>query len=145
MSQGMMSYAEPGVPVLYLAPNVTDEELGAALRSSLANSRRVTLEEFQEIFHSRIVQDLEKERTASAISRYGYKTKRAMYKNMDTCTISLFDDQIEIQPTHQKSLDVYTVRKNGGPFALSVAAAATDAEIGALLREAFTRCTSAIR
>ncbi|MET2524668.1 contact-dependent growth inhibition system immunity protein [Ralstonia pseudosolanacearum] len=145
MSQGVMSYAEPSVEPSYLDPQVDDDLLGRALREALAKSRQVSVEDFQKIFQSGVVQKLGKEREALAMEKYGYKTRRAMLKKMDTCSVSVVDNQIEIQPTHQKSLDGWTVTTDEGPFPLYVPGTATDVELGAALREGFKRCTSAIR
>lgn len=142
MSQGMMGYSEPDAPPQYLVPSVSDEDLGSRLRLALAASKRVPVEEFQKIFRSGIVQEIAKEREKLAMENYGYKTRRAMYKKMDTCTISHFEGRIEIQPSHQKSLDGYTGIEDA---ALDVPVTASDAELGAALREGFKRCTSAIR
>jgi len=144
-SVGMIGYPEPSVSPCYLPPDIDDVDLGGALRAALASSKSVDAEEFQRIWNSGIIEKIERDREDFAKKNYGYKTKRAMYKNMDTCTISYFEDRIEIQPTHQKSLDGYTARKDTGPFPLDVPVTATDAELGAALREAFKRCTSAIR
>lgn len=71
--------------------------------------------------------------------------KACYVEKMDSCNVAVFDEKIEIQPLHQKSLDGYTARKDTGPFSSNVPATATDAELGAALREGFKRCTSAIR
>ncbi|WP_082221316.1 contact-dependent growth inhibition system immunity protein [Herbaspirillum chlorophenolicum] len=141
MSRGMLGYAEPSVSPCFLAPFVDNEALGNALRNALSESRLVSAEEFQKIFHSGIVQELEKKRDVEAMKTYGYKTKRALYEKMDFCSVSLFEHQIEIQPTHKKSLDGWTVKRDEGPFSLYVPKSAADEELGAALREGFTRCT----
>ncbi|QIE17498.1 contact-dependent growth inhibition system immunity protein [Xanthomonas oryzae] len=81
------------------------------------------------------------------MKNYGYKTKKAMLRSMDSCSVSALveSEEIKIQPMHQKSLDGYTARKDTGPFPLFVPNTATDAELGAALREGFKRCTSSIR
>jgi len=145
MSQGMLSYAEPSASPQYLDPYADDESLGKAVREALSHSKRVSIDEFQNIFHSGIIQKNADERNALAMKEYGYKTKRAMWKKMDSCGVAVFDDRIEIQPTHQKSLDSYTANKTEGPFPLDIPTTASDAELGAVLREGFKRCTSAIR
>ncbi|WP_267112292.1 contact-dependent growth inhibition system immunity protein [Xanthomonas sacchari] len=145
MSLGMMGYAEPDVLPKYILPVASDAELGAALRLALGESKQVSAEDFQRIIHSGIVQNNAKERDALAMKKYGYKTRRAMYQNMDECSVDVFDDKIEIQPMHQRALDGYTARKDTGPFPISVSLTANDVELGAALREGFRRCTSAIR
>ncbi|WP_197388765.1 contact-dependent growth inhibition system immunity protein [Ralstonia pseudosolanacearum] len=144
-SVGMMAYPEPSASPHYLSPDVGDAALGSALRAALASSKHVSVEEFQKIWNSGVIENIESERDDWIKKQYGYKTKRAMYKNMDTCNVSGIDDRVKIQPTHQKTLDGYTVRKDEGPFPLYVPGAAADAELGAALREGFKRCTSAIR
>lgn len=145
MSQGMLDYAEPDSPPHYLAPDVNNETLGHTLRLALKASKRVSVEEFQKIWTSRIVHKLGDERDAWAMKHYGYKTKRAMYKNMDRCSISVADGQIEIAPMHHKSLDGYSGISNDGPEILRIPETATDTELGAALREGFARCTSALK
>lgn len=145
MSQGMLSYAEPSVLPHYLPPDVDDATLGRTLRIALAASKQVSVEEFQKIFQSGVVQQLGKDRAALAMKQYGYKTKRAMYRQMDCCWISVADGQIEIAPAHHKSLDGYTANKIDGPFPLYVAETVSDAELGAALREGFRHCTSSVR
>jgi len=143
MSQGMLQYAEPAVSPWYLPPSVEDELLGHTLRLALKASRRISVEEFQKLFHSGVVQKNGEERNALAMKQYGYKSKRAMYKHMDNCSISVADGQIEIAPQHHNSLDGYSATTDG-PHPLYIAETATDAELGAALREGFTRCTSAM-
>lgn len=144
MSQGMLAYAEPSASPHYLPPDVDDATLGRTLRIALAASKRVSVEEFQKIFQSGVVQQLGKDRDAWAMKQYGYKTKRAMYRKMNCCWISVSDGQIEVAPAHHKTIDGYTANKTDGPFPLYVAETVSDAELGAALREGFMRCTSAI-
>lgn len=144
-SRGMLRYAEPDAPAHYLPPDVDDATLGKTLRVALAASKTVSVSEFQKIFHSGIVQKLGKERNAWAMQHYGYKTKRAMFRNMDNCSVSAFEGMIEISPSHHDSLDGYSADKRTGPFPLSVSATATDAELGAAIREGFKRCTSSVK
>jgi hypothetical protein len=145
MSQGMLSYAEPSADPIYLVPEVSDSELGRSIRRGLSLSRRVTVSEFQEIFKSKIVELNAKARDDWAIKQFGYKKKRDLSKNMDTCLIQVGDGRIEIQPTHQNSLDTYTITKDDGPFPLYVDENVSDAELGATLKRAMTQCTSSIR
>ncbi|WP_428941074.1 contact-dependent growth inhibition system immunity protein [Xanthomonas oryzae] len=146
MSKGMLWYADPDMQSKYLDPDVADSELGYLLRMTLAESRQVSVEDFHKILNSRIVQERSKEREKWEMKNYGYKTKKAMLRNMITCSISVGNggDQIEIQPTHKDSLDGYTIKKDTGPFPLYIPTTATDAELGAALREGFKRCTSSI-
>ncbi|MGS0515332.1 contact-dependent growth inhibition system immunity protein [Xanthomonas oryzae pv. oryzicola] len=143
MSKGVLRYADPDIEPKYLASDVDDGELGCALRMTFEASRCVSTEDFNKIFHSGVVQERAKEQDKWEVRNYGYKSKKAMMKNMAVCTV-LVGDEIKIQPTHKKSLNGYTIKKDTGPFPLFVPKTATDAELGAALREGFKRCTSSI-
>ncbi|WP_459204131.1 contact-dependent growth inhibition system immunity protein (plasmid) [Ralstonia pseudosolanacearum] len=144
MSQGVLDYVDPDVAPHYLELGANDAELGEALRSALRESRCVSVEDFQGLFKSGAIQSAEQERAVWAMARYGYKTKRAMYKNMKCCWIKFQDEVIEIKPTFHKSMDCYTGLSSGGPEIIHLRDAVSDAELGAALREGFTRCTVAL-
>ncbi|MGS0537864.1 contact-dependent growth inhibition system immunity protein [Xanthomonas oryzae pv. oryzicola] len=146
MSDGMLLYADPDMQPKYLDPDVADSELGYLLRVTLAESRQISVEDFHKILNSHVVQDRAKEREKWEMKNYGYKSKRSMLRGMNSCSVSALgeSEDIKIQPMHQKSLDGYTARKDTGPFPLFVPKTATDAELGAALREGFKRCTSSI-
>jgi len=140
---GMIAVGDSDVEPEYLASNVDDAKLGELLRQCLLSSRKIEMAEFQELFQSGAFNELDDVREKAAMQKYGYKTKRALYKNMDRCSVDLVDGKIKIQPMHHKSLDSYTVTKNG-PEPLFLDASISDAELGAALREGFKRCTSAV-
>jgi hypothetical protein len=142
MSRAGLRYADPDVEPFYLEPDVDNQVLGNTLRIALSKSKEIVGIKFMEIFKSGRVQEKDKEENKKLMKQYGYKTKRALYKNMDKCSISVFEGNIEIQPTHHDSLDGYSANQNKGPFALLIPETATDEELGAAVREGFTRCTS---
>lgn len=144
MSQGGMNYAEPSVDPQYLSLDVDDAALGCALRLALSQSKKISGKEFVELFNSRKIHDLGLTREKATMQKYGYKTKRALYKNMLCCWISVFDGKIQIKPTHHKSLDSYSGISNDGPEIQLLSITVSDAELGAALREGFKRCTSAV-
>jgi hypothetical protein len=142
-SMGMIGYPEPEAEPYYLAPYADNATLGNAVRKALSASKRLTVEEFQKLFSSGVIQRLIEDRTNAVMQKYGYKTKRAMCKNMNNCSIDMVDGKIRIQPMHHKTVDGYSATK-GGPAPLSIDATASDAELGDALREGFKRCTSAL-
>lgn len=144
ISIGMVNYPEPSAKAHYLAPDVDDDKLGGVLRLALADSKRTSAAEFQKIFASGEIQKLADERTKYAMQRYGYKSKKAMFKEMMCCWVSVLEDQIKIQPTHHKSIDGYSGISQEGSEILSLSVNATDADLGAALRDGFKRCTSAV-
>jgi hypothetical protein len=144
-STGMLAYPEPSAEPHYFSYDVDDLVLGRALRIALGNSRVTEMEEFQRIWKSGEIQKLESERSAWAMKEYGYKTRRAMYRFMNCCSIERKDGTIDIYPMHHKSLDTYRGISHDGPEILHLPEVASDAELGAALREGFRRCTSAIK
>ena len=142
---GMISFVDPYSAPTYFEPDVDDATLGHAVRVALQAFRQVSVDEFQKIFKSGIVQQRFKEKENDEMLTYHYKTRKAHYKNMATCSVYIVDNQIKIQPTHQDSLDGYTVTKDEGPFPLYLPESTSDAELGAELRKGFTLCTSIYR
>jgi hypothetical protein len=140
---GMIAVGDSEIDPEYLVPDVDDAILGATLRQCLQKSRHIEMSEFQRMFKAGLFNQLDEERNQAAMQKYGYKTKRAMYKNMDNCSVDLVDGKIKIQPMHHKSLDGYSATKDG-PEPLVVDVSISNAELGAALREGFKRCTSAI-
>ncbi|MEY4077282.1 MAG: hypothetical protein RIQ69_1652 [Pseudomonadota bacterium] len=138
---GMINVGDPLVEPEYLAPDVDDAMLGATLRQCLQKSRHIEMSEFQKMFKAGVFNQLDEERNQAAMQKYGYKTKRALYKNMLCCWISMFDGKVKIAPSHQKSVESYTATKDG-PEPFTLHGPISDAELGAALREGFKRCTA---
>ncbi len=141
---GMIIVGDPLVEPQYLAHDVDDVMLGTTLRQCLQKSRQIEMTDFQKMFKAGVFNQLDEERSQAAMQKYGYKTKRALYKNMLCCWISVFDGKIEIKPTHHKALDAYSGISNDGPEIQHLPVTCSDAELGAALREGFKHCTSAV-
>lgn len=143
-STGMFTYGEPNAPLHYLPPDANDAQLGQTLRIALKASKQVAIEEFQKIWKSGILKNNEIEREARMMQEYGYKTKRAMYKHMVTCSVEVADGQIEISPSHSDRKGGHSRNANDEIENVRLPDTASDAELGAALREGFKRCTGAI-
>lgn len=141
MSQGMLAFADPEVERQFLPPESDDTTLGQALRRSLGKSRSVSVDEFQRIFKSGQVQQVEKQNASFMMQTYGYKIRKAMLQHMKTCTVSSSGSAIEIQPTHRDSLETHRVHKSDSLFPLMVENSASDRDLGAALRQAVRKCT----
>lgn len=137
---GMIVVGDPLVEPRFLAQDVDDVLLGAALRDCLYKSRHIDVSDFQKMFKAGVFNQLDEERNQAAMQRYGYKTKRALYKNMRCCWVGLSGEEIEIAPSHQKSVDSYASFKEG-PESLVLNGSIFDAELGFALRRGFERCT----
>jgi hypothetical protein len=123
--------------VIYLAPDVNDEALGRALLEALARSRFIFPPDpnFSEAErYLRCIRNWQND----FMRRYGYKTKRDAYKNMDWCETARSEGKISIKP-HKRA---GTERFRSLPPEETVVIPATDDSlaVGAALRLALDRC-----
>jgi hypothetical protein len=135
-----------------LPPEVSDEILGLAVRDALAHSRFVLPERRTDVWqHPDVEFDLElddykktAERYAAWIKNlmehYGYKTKRALFKDMESCTIVSRSGLLTIQPSRHQKLEQWGREKTDQIEDVTIPADSAPAEIGAALRLAFRRC-----
>ena len=123
--------------MIYLAPNAGDQALGQALLEALARSRFIFPPDpdFSEADrYLRCIRDWQKH----FMERYGYKTKRDAYKNMDWCETARSEGKISIKP-HKRDKPEYFRRLP--PEKTVVIPATDDAEaVGAAVRLALSRC-----
>ncbi len=124
-----------------LPPNAEDRLIGEKVMLALSNSR--TLNELEE----RVVFfDLEKGKEqysswiAMLMEKYGYKTKRALFKNMRNCGVHLVNNIITIQPSFHETLEGWSGDTISKSDYVVLTADSSQAEIGAGLRLALSRC-----
>lgn len=123
--------------VIYLERDASDEAMGRALLEALARSRYIFPPDpqFSEAErYMRCYRNWQKD----FMQRYGYKTKRDAYKNMDWCRAKRSEGKIAVQP-HKRDKPEYF---HDLPSEKTVVILATDdAETaGAALRLALDRC-----
>lgn len=123
-----------------LSPDADDESLGMALRDALAKSRRMTLEEVRVFFDRDGLQQRYDAWVKDLMSRYGYKTRRALFKDMKSCGVELQDGVITIRPSNHEKLEGWSGDGIAEEDRVKLPADCSDAELGARLRLAFSRC-----
>jgi len=74
------------------------------------------------------------------MERYGYRTRRALFKDMEYCGIFRKDEKIVFWPLIHKKLELWSRLKSDGIEDVIVPANGSPSEIGAALRLAFDRC-----
>lgn len=80
--------------------------------------------------------------TQDLMARYGYKTKRALFKDMKNVSIESKNGVMTFSPSHHEKMEAWGREKGRDSFEdVMVSASSTAAEIGAALRLAFSRCT----
>ena len=147
------SHADFRMPAHRLSPDVTDEELGLVVLEALSKSRFVLgtpragsvyppdVEFDAELYDMNLSAERYQKWLAELMQSYGYKTKRALLKNMHSCSITKMQDIITISPSHHEKLEAWGREKGDGIEDVIIPADSTPSEIGAALRLAFSRCT----
>ncbi|WP_313656403.1 contact-dependent growth inhibition system immunity protein [Pantoea sp.] len=128
-------------PSHLLLPDVDDKSLGDVILQALSDSRTLTeLADRVEFF------DLEKGKEKYAtwidtlMEKYGYKTKRALFKNMKKCGIHLVNNVITIRPSFHEKLEAWSGERISESDYVVLPADSSPAEIGAGMRLALSRC-----
>lgn len=147
------SRADPQGVEHFFSPDAADNELGFALLDALAHSRFVLSEPRKDVWihpeatFDRALYDysLTNQRygqwVGSTLKRYGYKTKRALFKEMKKCSIESKKDQIIIRPSHHEKLEVWSGKGLSESDYVIIPSGSSPAAVGAALRLAFSRCT----
>lgn len=145
------SRRDPKGKQILLSPDTSDEVLGLAVLDALAHSRFVLgaprtdvwvhpeVEFDMDLYDHRRVAERYAAWTKALMERYGYKTKRALFKDMKNCHIHREGDVITMHPSHHEKLEHWG--GGDGIEKLVIPADSTPEKIGASLRLAFSRCT----
>jgi hypothetical protein len=137
--RGLRAYDPQGKDVI-LGLDVHDNALGVAVWEALAVSRFLSPKEAMEFLDYRTGGDEYEVRVKSLMGMHGYANKRAMFKKMKSCGITLSKGGMEIRPLIHEKLDWWGQTKNDGIENVLIPANSAFHEIGAALRLAFSRC-----
>jgi len=111
------SRADPLGVEHHASPEIIDQELGVMVLDALAHSRIVLPKPREDVWiHPEATfdmdlydYDLTSQRydhwVSSTLEHYGYKTKRALFKDMKKCSIESKMGQITIRPSHHGKLE----------------------------------------
>ncbi|MBN6114403.1 contact-dependent growth inhibition system immunity protein [Xanthomonas campestris pv. phormiicola] len=147
------SRADPQGVEYFLNTDVADEELGFAVLDALAHSRFVLSEPREDVWiHPEVTfdrelynYDLTNQRydqwVGGILEQYGYKTKRALFKDMKNCSIESKCGQITIRPSHHEKLEAWSGKGIGEGDHVIIPSGSSPSDVGAALRLAFSRCT----
>ena len=124
--------------VIYLPPNASDDVLGRALLEALDRSRFIWPDDEPEFFEWKRFTQCSRNWQEDFMRRYGYRTKREAYNNMDWCRAERSEGKISIEP-HKRDKPEYF--RDLPPDRTVVVPAMDDAAAaGAALRLALDRC-----
>lgn len=148
--------ADPKGKQHLLPTDADDAALGEALMDALTHSRFVLGERRTDVWvHPDVEYDMDLydyqkniARYAAWIEnlkqRYGYKTKKTLFRKMDNCGVEQVDGKIRISPMHHEKLEGWGREKDDVFEDVIISDQSTTNEIGAAIRLALSRCTSAI-
>jgi hypothetical protein len=121
-----------------LPPDAGDDALGRALLEALDKSRFIWPSDERAFFEAERIVRCYRDWQKDFMRRYGYKTKRDAYKNMDWCWTERSEGTISIKP-HKRDKPEYW--RDLPPDRTVVIPSTRDvAALGAALRLALDRC-----
>jgi hypothetical protein len=124
--------------IFYLSPEGTDDALGQALLEALGRSRFVLPRDDPESFKREKCERCEQNWQKDFMRRYGYKTRREVYRTMDWVRAERSEGKISFQP-HNRGKPGHWIWLAADKVV--VISATTDAAAaGAALRLALNRC-----
>lgn len=124
-----------------LSSGADADAVGTALRDALSRSRLLTLSEYGEFFDYQKSKQQYTTWIDALMTRYGYKTKRALFKNMKSCSVEVGEGVMTIRPSHHEKLEAWSGDGITEEDYVVIPVDSPPAEIGAALRLAFSRCT----
>lgn len=124
--------------VVYLTPSTADDALGRAMLEALDKSRFIWPPDEPEFFKWQRYVLCYRNWQKDFMRRYGYKTKREAYKNLDWCRAERSEGKISIQP-HKRDKPQYFVDLPPDKTVI-VPETRDTAVLGAALRLALDRC-----
>lgn len=135
-----MTGMDPLFPSHLLSPDANDQSIGEKILQSLSDSRTLTVKECETFFDLGKGKEQYAAWIAMLMEKYGYKTKRALFKNMKKCGIHLVNGIITISPSRHEKLEGWGRTKGDGIEDVVLSVDNSSTEIGAGLRLALSRC-----
>lgn len=136
------SIGDPSGLEIYLKPDEIDAELGQAILDALSKSRAVLAKDDPDLYDWRKIETRYQAWIEDVKQRYGYKTKRALFKDMMCCDIESNPkrDRLKIVPMIHNRLEGWGREKDDGIEDIVISSNSSAEEIGVALRLAFSRC-----
>ena len=126
----------------FLSPDVDDKSLGEAVLKALSKSRIIKEKDFGTFFDYKRIEKYYKDWIEYCQKTYFYKTKKAMFKYMDHCSITSENEKITIMPWHHEKIEAWSGTKNREKDYVIIPADSTAEDVGKALRLAYSRCTT---
>lgn len=135
-----LCFADPDGKHFHFDPAVDDATLGQAVVAALAASRALTSEEADELRTNSATRY--QAWVASIMERHGYRSRRAMFRSLKSCTITLAEGRVGMEPMHRDGREGWSGEGADADDYVALAADSPAAEVGAALRLALSRARS---
>lgn len=147
------SQMDPSGATHYLAVSAGDQELGATLMDALSKSRFVIPAMRRDIWihpDARVdaaLYDFDSMArrydswVAECMELYGYKARKALFKNMKSCTAKCQSGALYIQPMRKERGEGWSVPIDQPAVSVTVDTDRSSEEVGAAMRLALAKCT----
>jgi hypothetical protein len=130
-----------GERLMVARKEATFEWLGAGLLKCLAASRVLaTDEQRKELYGLENLKRNYEKRVAELMAFAGVQTRRTLFREMHSCSVTLADGEITIKPSLHEKLEAWSGLTGGDANNVRVAAAEPPEVIGAAVIEALKRC-----
>lgn len=130
---------DPDGANLCLSKDASNEELGQAALLALSKSRKIKESE-DSYFDFNNISQRYNNWVANLMDKYGYKTKRALFKKMMQCSIEIRNGVLTISPSYHDQLEGWGEDGFTESDKVILPINSSPEEIGAGLRLAFSRC-----
>ncbi|WP_180189862.1 contact-dependent growth inhibition system immunity protein [Achromobacter insuavis] len=125
-----------------LSHSSSDADLGSAAIAAISASRQIDPKNDPNFFDiaGRVVPKY-KDWVSEMMERFGYKTKRAMFKDMKSCSVELVGGAYVMQPSHHEKLEAWSGEGLTENDYVLLPADSSSERVGAALRLTLARCT----
>ena len=131
---------DSSVPPHTLSSNASDDEMGQALGAALGSSRFLSAHEAKLFLNlDRVKKDYEAW-VSMLLTRYGYASRKDLFKGMLNCAVESVGELIEIRPTVHEKLEAWSGEDIDESLYIHIPSNADASTLGAGLKLAFTRC-----
>lgn len=134
---------DPEGECIILNLDCTDAKMGSAIMLALSASRLVDPDD-QDFFSLEKSNERYLGWVKDIMDKFGYKTKKALFKKMNSCSITQLDGMITFRPTIHEKLEGWSGDRIDEKDYVVISDTSSPEDIGAALRLAFTRCKSRV-
>lgn len=125
-------------PEHVLAPDVSDEDLGRAFLAALSQSRLLAFDDPD--YTNEVAEERYQVWIKDMMKRYGYKTKRALFRKMNSCGAMIRDGVLTIRPSYHDRIERWTGDFISEDDYVRIPSNSAPEAVGAGVRLALSRC-----